>query len=89
MYPNIQVYSQRKAVTPAARPIFASGMLCSLTRAAIILKLSGEQAVGDKGMQPLSTGNVFFNFLTDHENSRSKSFSSSFSVSSLSARKEH
>lgn len=75
MYPIIQVYSQRKAVTPAARPIFASGMLCSLTRAAITLKLSGEQAVGDKGMQPLPTGNASFNFATDHENSRPMSLS--------------
>lgn len=82
------MYSQRKAVTPEARPIFASGMLCSLTRAAIILKPSGEQAVGDKGMQPLPTGNASCNFLTDHENSRSKSLSWSFSVSSLSAREE-
>lgn len=75
IYPIIQVYSQRKAVTPAARPIFASGMLCSLTKAAIILKHSGEQAVGDKGMQPLPTGNASCNFPTDHEKFRSKSLS--------------
>lgn len=69
------MYSQRKAETPAAIPIFASGKKCSSTRAAIDFKNSDEHDVGVREMGLSNPGITAFILSTGHENSSDRSFS--------------
>ena len=87
-HPWIDVYSQRKAVTPAATPTFASGIFCSSTRAAIDLMVSDEQDLGDEATQPPNSGSASFILPIGHENSKAISSSWRFSVSSLSTKEK-
>lgn len=74
------MYSQRKADTPEASPIFASGMFCSISRAAINLMNSGVHVVGvDEKGQPTSCSTSLI-LSIDHENSNAISLRWSFKV---------
>lgn len=85
-YPWIDVYSQSKAETPEASPIFASGIFCSSTRAASVFVASIEHEVGvDESGQP-KTESASFILLIGHENSKAISLSWSFKVSSSSTK---
>lgn len=74
--------SQRKAVTPAARPIFASGMFCSSTREAISLRVSSEHEEGGIGFSKFGKASLIL--ATGQENSNDTSLSWRLSLSSLS-----
>lgn len=63
------MYSQRKADTPEASPIFASGKSCSSTRDEISLMNSGVHVVGvDEKGQPTSCNTTLI-LSTGHKNS--------------------
>lgn len=89
VYPWIQEYSQRKAETPEASPIFASGIFCSSTSAAIDFMVSIEQEVGFEESKLPASGSASLILATGHENSNAKSISLSWSLrnSSLSMNK--
>ena len=86
-YPRIQVYSQRKAETPVASPMFASGIFCSSTSAAIDFMVSIEQEVGFEESKFPASGSATLILATGHENSNAISLSWSFKESSLSMKK--
>lgn len=73
--------SQRKAVTPAARPIFASGMFCSSTREAISLRVSSEHEEGGIGFSKFGKASLIL--ATGQENSNDTSTALSHLGSSL------
>ena len=83
-YPWIDVYSQRKAETPEASPIFASGMLSSSTRAAIDFVASIEQEDGIDESRSPRWPSASLILPIGHENSNAKSLRWSFKVSSSS-----
>lgn len=87
MYPKIEVYSQRKADTPEASPILASGIFCSSTRKARDFRNSVGHEVGVEAKGLPKSGNAPLILSMDHENSNAKSLSWSFSVSSFSTEK--
>lgn len=85
-YPRMEEQSQRNAATPEASPIFTSGMFWSSTRDAIDFKHSAGHVVGDE-MAPTNTPKASLILLTGHENSSSRSFSWSFTISFSSDKK--
>lgn len=74
-YPWMQVYNHRKAETPVASPIFASGMFCSSTRAAIDFMVSIEHEVGVGDNELTTSGSTSLILETGHENSNDMSLS--------------
>ena len=82
------MYNQRNAITPEAIPVFASGILCSSTRVAMSLRVSGEQVVGEDAILLAESGNTALILPTGHEKSRSTSVRWSVRVSSLSMGKK-
>lgn len=88
-YPWIDVYNQRKADTPEASVIFASGIFCSSTRAASTFAVSIEHEVAiDESGQPKPDSSSFI-LPIGHENSNAKSLSWSFKLSSSSTKEKH
>ena len=87
VYPWIQEYSQRKAETPEASPIFASGIFCSSTSAATDFMVSIEHEVGFEESKLPTSGSASLILATGHENSNAKSLSWSLKNSSLSINK--
>lgn len=83
----MQEYSQRKAEIPLASPIFASGIFCSSTRAAMDFIDSIEHDVGVAESELPASGRASLILATGHENSNSISLSWSFTRSPLSTKK--
>ena len=78
------MYSHRKADTPEARDVFASGIFCSSIIAKIKLNVSDEQDMGVDGKGPPKLDSASLILPIGHENSKAVSLSWSISLSSCS-----
>jgi hypothetical protein len=78
------VYSHKKAVTPEAREIFASGIFCSSTKAKINFIDAVEQDVGVEGKGPPKLDSDSLILPIGQENAKAISLSWSVSLSSFS-----
>lgn len=81
------MYSQRKADTPEANVILASGIFCSSRSDAMDLSESVEQDLGAEGDGLSKSGSTYLSLSIGQENSSSMSLSSSLSTFSLSEEK--